>query len=174
MAEQAPPELAAFGRIRGVFWGLLIASLLLAMAVPAATLLRAATSSLQVRACVWPPTPAVNAPAHLIIHVLDDADQSAVHGPWGQITANWDMAAMPMGAQQAALSGQAGQNGVFSMPLMLTMVGSWWAHVSIQTPGRPTWQTHLRFSVLPLAFRGAPTASASPPPNTCASREGRA
>jgi hypothetical protein len=171
VSDQTDIGVRPFGQVRGVFWGLLIVSLVLAMAGPTAVLLRAASTTLEVRACLWPPNPRAESIAFVVVAALDTTDRTALHGPWAQIGADWDMMAMSMGRQHTAIPGPSGSNGVFSVPLLLSMAGSWWARISVRTPGRPTWQAQLEFSVLPAAAtKGSPPGANDIPGVACVSR----
>jgi hypothetical protein len=157
------------GGVRGVFWALLAGALLLALALPVASLWRAASSALDVRACVWPAAPRLGAPARLVVVLPDAADRAAVHGPWARLVAEWDMAAMSMGARRATISGPlatAREPAAFAVPLHLDMAGAWAARIVLSTPGRPAWETTLRFTVLAPATAAAPGARASPAPTS--------
>lgn len=168
MLERAHVDPQPFGRVRGVFWALLIVSLLVAMAGPTVTLLRAASTSLEVRACVSPPAPRAQSTAHVVVELMDTTDRTALQGPWAQIAADWDMVTMSMGRQHVALPGSSAGNGVFAVPLVLSMAGPWWVHVSVSTPGRPPWQAQLEFSVLPAATpTGSPSGGSSAAAAAC-------
>jgi hypothetical protein len=132
------------------------------MALPAVNLLQAATSSLRVSACIWPPTPLGGVTTHVLVDVLNTADRTAIHGPWAQIEADWDMATMSMGTQHARLPGEVARGNVVSLPLTLTMAGPWWADVVIHTPGRPVWQARLSFTVAASTTATLPTARGQP------------
>jgi hypothetical protein len=150
-----------FGQVRRAFWALLIVALVLATAVPTALLLRAASTALQVRACLWPPAPHAQSTVYVVVTALDVTDRTALHGPWAQVAADWDMLTMAMGRRHAARSGPSADHDTLAVPLVLSMAGPWWAQVRVQTPGRPTWQTQLAFSVLPAVPTTGPPLSSS-------------
>lgn len=137
------------GEVRRGFWALLLAAVLLAMVGPTITLWHAASSALAVRACIWPPAPQAQSSARVFVDILDSADRTALQGPWGQVAVEWDMVTMSMGRQRTDVPGHAGGQGLFAIPLTLAMAGPWWVHVSVSTPGRPVWETHLRIKVVP-------------------------
>jgi hypothetical protein len=162
MSNQAHQVVPLFGRVRGAFWALLIVSLVMAMAYPTITLLHAASTSLAVHACISPPAPRAQSTAHVLIKVLNTTDRTALYNPSAQIAADWDMATMSMGRQHVALPGPSSGKGLVAVPLALSMAGLWWVHVSVNTPGRPSWQAQLAFSVLPAVVQtGPPTSGAS-------------
>jgi hypothetical protein len=129
----------------------LVASLLLSLAVPVSRLWQVTTSHLVASVALVPAQPHIGEPVHLVVTLPSEADRAAIHGPWAKLVASWDMAAMSMGAHQVALSGpepNASSPRSFAVPLTLDMAGQWVAHLSLTTPGRPTWQSSLRFDVL--------------------------
>jgi hypothetical protein len=141
----------------------LAVALALAVLAPAVQTWRAAASALDARACLWPAVPRADEPAHLLVVVPGATDRAAVRGPWAKIRAEWDMANMTMGVRHAAIQGTAESAGVYSIPLRLDMAGPWHVQLALQTPGRPAWQSSLRFSVAsPTAAPG--TAQAPPLP----------
>jgi YtkA-like len=135
--------------VRKAVWLIFCASLVLALAVPFATITHAKWLTLQARATVWPAHPQVGSAAHLIVSLADTTDQAAVGGPWAELTALWTMPEMAMGSQQATMQGAANGNGTFVVPLQLTMAGRWSVAVTLQTPGRPTWHGRLIITVSP-------------------------
>ena len=61
---------------------------------------------------------------------------------------------MPMGERSATLSGPPSTTPTapaFVVPLTLDMAGQWVAKVALTAPGRPEWQTSLRFTLLPTS-----------------------
>jgi hypothetical protein len=178
VAAMYPPDVRVprFARVRPVFWALLSASVLLTLLVPALVLWRASAMPLAARACLWPAVPHYESPAYVVVTLANPRDRTAMHGPWAQLMVNWDMTTMPMGTRSQVVNG-ASHNGAvpsgandthrYAIPLQLTMVGPWWARISLQTPGRPTWSSLLRFTVGPPG--GASAGPPSPPVNTCAS-----
>jgi hypothetical protein len=142
--------------VRKAVWLIFCASLVLALAVPLATVAHQRWLTLQVRATVWPAHPQVGGATHLIISLADSADQAAVGGPWAQLVAAWSMPEMAMGAQQAILQGAA-NGGTFVIPLRLTMAGRWSVQVTLQTPGRPTW--HGKVTILVLSSGAVPSVT---------------
>src|SRR5579862_5334599 len=140
-----------FGRVRGVFWVLLVLAIMLALAAPVSVYYQEATSALAARACLWPSIPRAGAPARLVIMLPPGRDSADTRGPWAQASAQWDMVAMEMGQRHAAVSGASAQNGAFVLPLTLNMAGVWRAQVSLQTPGRPLWRTAIQFATAPGA-----------------------
>ena len=55
---------------------------------------------------------------------------------------------MPMVTHPVDVHGHAKDTLAFAIPLTFEMAGTWWIHVSVQTPGRPPWQTQLQTTVL--------------------------
>lgn len=152
-------------RVRGVFWALLGGALLVAIAMPTATIWHAATSPLAARAYLWPDTPRVNTPAQLLVELADAHDRTALQGPWATITVRWDMLAMTMGTRSVVIPGSAPSRPrahSFVVPLRLDMAGRWWMQVSLRTPGRPEWHAALQVTVLPAAL-GSPAALSQHP-----------
>jgi hypothetical protein len=161
--DMPPPRQS--GQVRRVFWALLAVSLLLAVALPIGNLWREASSSLVARACVWPATPRLDAPAQVLVVLPNATDRAAVQGPWARVVAEWNMVTMRMGARRTAVAGPPATThdpGVFALPLRLDMAGLWLARVSLTTPGRPMWQTAVSFSVAPAATTAGHTAASSP------------
>jgi len=156
------------GGVRRSIWLLLAASLLLSLAVPAWRLWHDASSRLVAQVSLVPAAPHVGQPVQLVVTLPDAGDRAAVHGPWAKLAASWDMVTMSMGARRAALAGPSPSSTsarVFAVPLALDMAGLWVAQVSLTTPGRPPWQTSLRFSVLPATASVASVPRALPPPD---------
>ena len=149
-----------FMGVRPIVWVVLAAALLLALAAPIATLWHASTLPLRAQVSLWPRAPHAGEAARIVVTVADTADRTATEGPWARIGAEWDMVQMTMGLRQTVVPGTAPSQGTFTVPLCVDMAGLWWVHVSVSTPGRPVWQTRLRFSVLP------PATSASEPGTT--------
>jgi hypothetical protein len=151
-----------FEQVHGVYWALLAGALLLALAAPMATLWRTGASPLHARACLWPSAPHADAPTYLFVALSDAADRTAVQGPWAEVKVSWDMTTMRMGTPPVAVHGplqQGDRAGLFAIPLRLTMVGPWWIHVTLRTPGRPVWQTALQAFVLNPQAVGEPAAT---------------
>jgi YtkA-like len=135
--------------VRKAVWVFFCASLVLALAVPLATVAHEQWLTLQARAMVWPAHPQVGRGAHLVVSLVDTTDQAAVGGPWAELVAIWTMPEMAMGSQQATLQGAKGGDGTFVVPLQLTMPGRWSVAVTLQTPGRPTWHGRVTIVVSP-------------------------
>ena len=144
-----PAALPPLGRVRRVFWIGFVATILLALSVPAVTLWRGAATALQVRAYIQPASPRVGDAAHVVLVVPDAADRTDVLNPAAQIAARWDMLNMTMGAREAALPGPPGHTDSLILPLHLDMAGLWWVQVAVHVPGRPAWQTRLDVTVQP-------------------------
>lgn len=156
--EQVPPML----RVRRSIWGILLAAVLVAVAIPVTNLWHASSVALHAHIYLSPAAPRAGEPAQIVVVLANPTDRAAVQGPWAKAVARWDMLSMTMGARQRAVPGTAATEEVFTIPLCLDMAGPWWAHIVIQTPGRPEWHSSLQFDVqaphLPtLAARG-PTA----------------
>jgi hypothetical protein len=153
------------GGIRRSVWALLIAAVMLALLVPTATVWRAAHVALAASAFVWPAAPTAGHPAALCVVVSDPSDRAAVHGPWGQIVAAWDMPTMMMQEQRQAMLGDSTSGNRYAIPLTLQMAGPWRVRVVLQTPGRPEWQASLAVTVRnaspPLATTGTSSSSSS-------------
>jgi hypothetical protein len=152
------PQSNQIGGVRRSIWLLLAGSLLLSLAVPAWRLWHDASSRLVAQVSLMPAAPQVGQPAQLVVTLPDEGDRVAVHGPWATLAASWDMVTMSMGARRAALAGPSLASTsapAFKVPLALDMAGLWVARVSLTTPGRPSWQTSLRFSVLPATASAA-------------------
>jgi hypothetical protein len=174
IVEPQTPPTPRFLRVRPAFWLLLTGSVLLTLLAPAFVLWRASALPLAARACLWPDTPRAGVPAYMLVTLTNPRDRSAVHGSWAQLVVNWDMTTMPMGTRAVVMHGgpstdsaapaQADDSRVFVIPLRLSMSGPWWARVSLQTPGRPTWVSELRFMVGPpgSASAGQSTLSRAP------------
>ena len=135
--------------VRKTIWLLFCAALVLALALPLATVVHQRWVTLQAHATVWPAQPQVGATAHLIVSFADSNDQAAVGGPWARLVASWAMPTMAMGTHQATLPGAENGNGTFVVPLQLDMAGRWSVQVSLQTPGRPTWYGTVTIIALP-------------------------
>jgi hypothetical protein len=153
--------LSGFGQIRWTVWVFLVSSLLVALSLPLLTLWHASSVPITAQVCLWPPTPQVLEPVQLVVSVPDATDQDAVAGPWAHLHVAWDMVTMPMDTQPLDLAGTAAQAGTFSVPLQVNMPGSWWADLTLQTPGRPDWHTRVHFMVAGSADTPQ-TTSASP------------
>ena len=151
--------------VRGLFWALLAAAVLLALAAPALNLWQQARTDLIARAAIWPASPRVGQPAQLLITVASAADRDALHGPWARLEASGDMVTHTMGVQRISLSdlaARAARAATVRVPLTLTMAGMWSVQVVLTTPGRPPWRETLRFSVAhPLAAASPPAAGAA-------------
>jgi hypothetical protein len=158
MISEHEDDTPRFGGVRRSVWTLLIAAVLLALAVPTVTIWHAAHASITARAYVWPAAPTVGHPAELCVVVSDATDRAAVHGPWGQIVAAWDMPTMQMQAQRQAQQGDSA-TGAYAIPLTLEMAGAWRVQVALQTPGRPEWQTSLAVLVRDASPTPPPTAT---------------
>ncbi len=145
--------------VRKTIWLIFCAALVLALALPLATLVHQRWVTLQAHATVWPAQPQVGATTHLIVSFADTTDQAAVGGPWAQLVATWTMPAMEMGAHQARVQGAQNGNGTFVVPLQLDMAGRWSVQVSLQTPGRPPW--HGTVIIIALPGTVSPAAAAT-------------
>jgi len=157
-----PETTLRFGRVRGGFWAVLVGALLVAISLPAVNLRHAAVSPIKARACIWPTSPRVGAPAQLVVVLADATDRAAVQGPWARVAVKWDMTTMSMGIRPLVVPGPPrllDDAGVFTIPLRVDMAGPWWVRVTLRTPGRPVWQSALQFTVLsPLPGTGQPAA----------------
>ncbi len=145
------------GRVRGVVWGVLALTIVLALAFPVGVYCRLATAALTAQVCVWPSTPRADAPARLLVILAPGRDSADAQTPQAQAQAQVNMLSMAMGAQQALAQGSPNDNGVFVAPLSLGMAGAWQAQVNLQTPGRPNWRGWLDFTALGPGPSGAPT-----------------
>jgi hypothetical protein len=143
------------GRVRPLIWMLLVAVLVGAIAVPAMTLKRAASTALAAHAYVWPLAPQAGRSAQVVVVLSNPADRAAIQGPWAQLAAEWDMVTMRMGTRQLAAPGASSHANAIAVPLHLDMAGLWWIQVMLRTPGRPVWHTRLQVIVM------APAAAAS-------------
>jgi hypothetical protein len=147
MISDHTDERLHFGGVRRSVWALLIAAVLLAVLAPTVTIWRAAHAAIAASAYVWPAAPTVGHPAELCVVISDATDRAAVHGPWGQIVAAWDMPTMRMQEQRQTQPGDSTTGGTYAIPLALEMAGPWQVRVTLHTPGRPDWQTALSVSV---------------------------
>jgi hypothetical protein len=163
MTPQDHTPLSRFGQIRWIVWVFLVSSLLVALSLPLLTLWHAASVPITAQVCLWPPTPQARETLRLVVSVPDATDRDAVAGPWAHLHVAWDMVTMSMDTQPLDLAGTAAQAGTFSVPLQVNMPGSWWADLTLQTPGRPDWHTRVHFTV---------AGSADTPQTTSASRAG--
>ena len=139
-------------RVRVSVWLLCVFAVIFALAVPTIRLWHDANQPLQVRTYLVPAVARIGMVTHLVVEVDDPQDQAALAGSWAKLEVRWDMSGMPMDIQPATISGAklAGKDGpAVAGTLLPSMVGPWWAHVTVQTPGRPTWQGVLQFGVLP-------------------------
>jgi hypothetical protein len=161
-------------RVRPEIWALLASSVLLTVLAPGVVVWRAGALPLAARACLWPAAPQNDTPAYLFVTFANPRDRSAVHGPWSQLVVHWDMTTMPMGTHTVVLHGptsasaasaHAAATEAFMVPLQPTMSGTWWARVTLQTPGRPMWSSELHFAV---GLPGGSSSSAMPPRDPCA------
>ena len=149
MGSISPDNLRSAVSVRKTIWLILCGALVLALALPVATVLHQRWLTLQAHATVWPAQPQVGGAAHLIVSLTDANDQAAVGGPWSQLVATWTMPAMEMGAHHIEVQGTQNGDGTFVVPLLLDMAGRWSVQVSLQTPGRPTWNGTLDVLVSP-------------------------
>lgn len=163
LTPQQHPPLPRFGHVRLIVWVFLVSSLLVALSLPLLTLWHAARAPIRAQVCLWPPTPQVRETVRLVVSLPDATDRDAVAGPWAHLHIAWDMVTMPMDTHPLDLAGTAAQAGTFSVPLQVGMPGSWWADLTLQTPGRPDWHTRVHFTVAP---------SEDTPQTTPASRAG--
>jgi YtkA-like len=143
--------------VRKTIWLIFAGALVLALALPVATVVHQRWLTLQAHAAVWPAQPQVGATAHLIVSLADTNDQAAVGGPWAKLVATWTMPTMEMGTHQVTLQGAQNGNGTFMVPLQLDMAGRWSVQVRLETPGRPTWYGIIIIIALP----GTATPSAA-------------
>jgi hypothetical protein len=141
--EQMPPML----HVRRSVWGILLAAVLVAVAIPATNLWHASSAALHAHVYLSPAAPRAGEPAQIVVVLPNPTDRAAVQGPWAKAVAQWDMLTMTMGARQRAVPGAAATAEVFTIPLCLDMAGPWWAHIVIQTPSRPEWHSSLQFDV---------------------------
>jgi hypothetical protein len=140
---------APFAGVRRTYWIVLALTLVIALFAPVATFWLTASVSLQVQACVFPATPWVGQSAWLLLAPTNPTDRTALAGPWARASAQWDMVAMRMGPLEQTITGSKTSDGTFAIPLDLTMAGDWQAHVALSTPGRPSWEQTLHFTVGP-------------------------
>jgi hypothetical protein len=148
MASKGMGTRLSFDRVRRIYWIVLTAALLASLLLPTVALWRAANASLQVQACLWPPVPHRGQTAQLLVTPLNTTDRTALQGPWVHAVVTWNMVDMQMATHPIDVHGHGDHSSVFSIPLTLDMAGHWWIHVTLHTPGRPAWQTQLRFTVL--------------------------
>ncbi len=161
---RAVPE-TRFGHVRRFCWVVLGSSVVLALLVPALTLWHTASQGLRAQLCVWPVEASVGAPVYVLVVPTDAQDRAALAGPWAHATLTSDMVGMHMDTRPVLASGRPGGASAFSVPVRMDMAGEWQIHVTVQTPGRPDWNTSLRLVV--SAGTGAATAAdvgASSPP----------
>src|SRR5579872_5632871 len=155
------------GRVRARIWALLAGTLMLALLLPLMILWHAAAMPLRAQACVWPAAPRTDTTNYLIVALTDPTDRTAVDGPWAQVHISWDMTVMAMSEHPVVAHGspqETGDTASFAIPLRLDMAGPWRIDVTLQTPGRPAWQSAVQVNVLP-PIAGATTvaeADASP------------
>lgn len=161
MAVPHHPSAPRFGQVRWIVWALLAGSLLVALSMPLLTLWDAAHAPLTAHVCFWPPHPQAREPVQLIVSVPDATDRDAVAGPWAHLHVAWDMVTMPMATRPITLEGTAEQAGRFSVPLHVDMAGLWRADLTLQTPGRPAWQTQVQFTVATAGSVSAATPGSS-------------
>ena len=148
VGRAAGAEARQIGRVRGVVWGILALTIVLALAFPVGVYCRLATAALSAQVCVWPSTPRADAPARLLVILAPGRDSADAQTPQAQAQAQLAMLSMAMGAQWARAQGSPNDNGVFVAPLTLNMAGAWQAQVNLQTPGRPDWRGSLDFTAL--------------------------
>lgn len=142
-------QMTSMLRVRQSIWGILLAAILVAIAIPATHLWHASSVALHAHVYLSPAAPRAGEPAQLIVVLADPTDRAAVHGPWAKAVARWDMWSMTMGAQQRAVPGIGTTSEELTIPICLDMPGDWWAQIVIQTPGRPEWRSSLQFNVQP-------------------------
>ncbi len=135
--------------MRRGYWVLLAAAVLVALAIPAILLVHANAAPLAARAYLSPAAPQAGQSARLVVVIASATDRDATDGPWAQATVAWDMQTMAMGTRSLAVAGSAQTPGVFSVPIVATMAGAWYARIALQAPGRPVWHGVVRFTVLP-------------------------
>jgi hypothetical protein len=141
-------------------WLFLIGSLLVALSLPLLTLWYAAHSPLTAQVCLWPPSPQAHETVRLVVSVPNATDRDAVAGPWAHLHVAWNMVTMPMDTRPLDLAGTAEQEGTFSVPLQMDMAGTWLVELTLQTPGRPAWQTQVEFTV--ASSGGIPAVTPGP------------
>lgn len=164
MADERASAVAPFGQVRRIYWVVLAAALVVAMAIPAVTFWHASGAPLRVRAYVSPANPRIGEPIRVVVEPLDSTDATATEGPWAHVVIRWDMMTMTMNRPEVSAPGQPGSK-TLSVTLRPDMAGAWWARVTLQTPGRPAWQTFLRFVVIsPQASSGNGSASSEAVP----------
>lgn len=159
MVTEPVERRSMFLGVRRGCWLVLAAALLLALALPAATLWHASTAALHVQTCVYPAMPQVEQPAWLVVVPTDAADRTALEGPWAKVVTRWNMVSMSMGTLHRTVPGSAEAHGAFAVPLELSMAGVWSAQVALSTPGRPQWQQSVRFAVSSLTAGQLPSAA---------------
>jgi len=136
-------------RVRGVFWALLVGAVLLALALPAQHVWRAASSTLELRTCIWPASPQVGQTVRLFVIPRTDDDRLAIAGPWTTFVVTRGMREMAMDTRPLVLDGRVTDQSALALPLRLDMAGTWWIQLAVHTRGRPTWQTFVPLTVLP-------------------------
>ena len=152
MRADLVPEVVYSGRVRRKVWVGLAASMMLALLLPLLILWHTTTVPLRAQACVWPALPRAGANAYLVVALADAADRTAVAGPWAQVRVQRDMTTMAMNEQPTVAQGSSQGNdnaASFAIPLRLEMAGLWRIEVTLQTPGRPAWDSVVQVSVLP-------------------------
>ncbi len=159
MVSPSPGHLRSAFSVRKTIWLIFAGALVLALALPVATVVHQRWLTLQAHAAVWPAQPQVGGTAHLIVSLADTTDQAAVGGPWAELVATWTMPTMEMGAHEVTLQGAQSGNGTFVVPLQLDMAGRWSVQVRLETPGRPTWYGTVYIIALPSTVTPSTTAT---------------
>ena len=144
--------------VRKAIWLLFLGAIVVALAIPIATTVRQSTIRLEVKVSTWPAHPRVGQTVYFTVSMVQVSDRATAGGPWAQLVASWDMAAMQMGIHQTTAQGTGGDTGQFTVPLQLGMAGSWWIQATLRTPGRPTWHGSAGILVSPAV---PPTGAAS-------------
>jgi hypothetical protein len=157
---------------RKTVWLIFVAAMVFALALPVAITIQQSTASLAAHVSIWPAHPRAGETARLVVSLAQADDRAAARGPWAQLIATWDMTAMEMGAQQATAQGAQNDDGVLTVPLQLTMPGSWLVHATLQTPGRPAWHGTIEVIVSPATDVALSSNSASTAGNVCDSGGG--
>ena len=156
------PVLPIF-HVRPSVWACLACAILIAVLAPGVTFYRLWSQALTVSVCVLPSTPRSGEPVRLVVVPSSGSDQEDVMSPWTRVEAQWDMIAMEMGVQRLSIPGTAARGGAFLLPLSLTMPGLWRVDLSLDTPGRPVWQTQVTMWANPAAeTKNAPSGASSP------------
>lgn len=162
-SPDAPVSSWRLGAPRRAFWGLLIAAIVVALALPLLTLWRVSAAGLEARACIWPAQLRAGATAQILIVMPASAASSVRDGaPNVQIDATMPGMAMPAvevsdNAPPQRLHGSA----TFMAPITVSMPGSWVAHITVRALERTVWRDSLTFHVQPGGWSSRPLSSQS-------------